>query len=153
MDDTKVIELRKCPLCGGEAEIKTERHTPFMCKYGRCKQCGATGMTDDSYYGARIAWNTMDVEPAGALARGLSTHVNYQTYIESDEWQQKAAAAKARVGFRCQVCNRHQDDEVLDAHHRTYERLGNEEPEDITILCRTCHDLFERHKRLTKNAG
>lgn len=32
----------------------------------------------------------------------------------------------------------------------TYERLGQEWIEDITILCRDCHELFERQKRLAK---
>jgi hypothetical protein len=35
------------------------------------------------------------------------------------------------------VCN---SDKQLDAHHRTYERIFNEEPGDLTVLCRKCHD-------------
>jgi 5-methylcytosine-specific restriction endonuclease McrA len=38
----------------------------------------------------------------------------------------------------------------LDVHHRTYERFGHEDVDDLTVLCRTCHDLF--HARLPKRA-
>lgn len=72
---------------------------------------------------------------------------HYQKYIESKEWQTKAEEAKARVGNRCQVCNRSRAEVQLDAHHRTYERLGKELPEDITVLCRDCHQLYEDEKK------
>jgi len=61
---------------------------------------------------------------------------NYDDYIASKPWKDKAEAAKARVGYRCQTCN---EKVSLNAHHRTYERLGNELPEDITVLCADCH--------------
>ena len=72
--------------------------------------------------------------------------VTYAAYIRSAAWRAKAYAAKQRVGWRCQVCNRHHSQIGLDAHHRTYERLGREFPEDITVLCRDCHELFEQHR-------
>lgn len=69
----------------------------------------------------------------------------YHDYLKSERWSYTARAAKRRVGYKCQVCN--SSDETLDAHHRTYERLGDERDEDITVLCRTCHGLFHAHKR------
>lgn len=69
----------------------------------------------------------------------------YYDYILSEEWKEKADDAKRRAKFRCQVCNRGPSDGIrLNAHHRTYDRLGHEEPEDITVLCETCHELFSR---------
>ena len=79
-----------------------------------------------------------------------STEISYAEYIQSEAWVRKAEEAKRRAGHRCQICNRHQDDVLIDAHHRTYERLGNERPEDIPVLCRECHDLFSRHAKLAK---
>jgi hypothetical protein len=64
----------------------------------------------------------------------------YYAYIKSSAWKARADAAKARAGHRCQVCN---EGGQLDAHHRTYERLGCELETDITVLCRECHRLFE----------
>ena len=77
--------------------------------------------------------------------------IDYYKYIESLEWKTKADAAKERAGHRCQICNRPSIEITLDAHHRTYERLGNELPEDITVLCRNCHELYESNKKLNGN--
>lgn len=79
---------------------------------------------------------------------GKTQRVDYYAYIQSDGWRQKANQAKTRAGHRCQVCNRSGSEVQLDAHHRTYERLGNEIPEDITVLCRDCHSLYEANKKL-----
>lgn len=39
---------------------------------------------------------------------------------------------------------------TLDVHHRTYERLGNESPDDLTVLCRDCHKLFSQNGKLSR---
>jgi RNA polymerase-binding transcription factor DksA len=72
--------------------------------------------------------------------------VNYKAYIRSRAWKKKAEAAKVRVGNRCQLCNRPRSEVQLEAHHRTYERLGHELPGDITVLCRDCHQAHEGSK-------
>jgi phosphoserine aminotransferase len=69
--------------------------------------------------------------------------VNYSEYIQSSAWKRKADAAKKRAGYRCQVCN---GKKRLEAHHRTYDNLGHEKPEDITVLCHDCHELFSRSR-------
>lgn len=76
--------------------------------------------------------------------------VNYYKYIRSPEWKKKAEEAKAKSGNRCQVCNKSRAEAQLDAHHRTYERLGHERPEDITVLCRSCHELYEKEGKVPK---
>ena len=63
----------------------------------------------------------------------------YQDYLKSDAWKLKAEDAKLRAGNRCQVCY---SADRLEVHHRTYTRLGNEEPMDLTVLCHPCHALF-----------
>ena len=68
--------------------------------------------------------------------------MSYAEYIHSDAWKAKADAAKERAGYRCQVCN---GTDRLEAHHRTYERMGYESPEDITVLCHNCHGLYSRY--------
>lgn len=77
--------------------------------------------------------------------------IDYYEYIKSPEWKLKADAAKERAGYRCQICNRPNTEISLNAHHRTYERLGNETPEDITVLCRDCHELYELNRKSKKN--
>src|SRR3990167_10307847 len=77
---------------------------------------------------------------------------DYQKYIHSPEWIERAKKAKARALWRCQLCNAPQGDVtpdgavMLNAHHRTYIRLGYERPEDIIVLCQKCHRKF--HKEL-----
>jgi hypothetical protein len=73
---------------------------------------------------------------------------DYHQYIQSAEWRAKADAAKERAGSRCQVCN--SPKRPLDAHHRTYERLGEELPEDIIVLCRKCRGLFHENGKLAR---
>lgn len=71
---------------------------------------------------------------------------NYKKYLRSAEWKKKAEAAKVRAGNRCQTCNRPRSEVQLEAHHRTYERIGRELPGDITVLCRSCHQSVEESK-------
>lgn len=72
--------------------------------------------------------------------------VKYRAYLQSKEWKAKAEAAKIRAGNRCQGCNRPRSEVQLEAHHRTYERIGKERPGDITVLCRDCHQSIEVSK-------
>jgi 5-methylcytosine-specific restriction endonuclease McrA len=69
---------------------------------------------------------------------------SYRAYIQSREWATRRRLAIARARCRCQVCN---SPDWLEVHHRTYERLGCEDPEDLTVLCRDCHGLFHEVKR------
>ena len=64
--------------------------------------------------------------------------VNYHDYLLSPEWQARKVQALEAAGHRCQVCN---SLDMLEVHHRTYERIGREEPGDLTVLCAICHGL------------
>lgn len=87
---------------------------------------------------------------SGKHLRETNHKIDYYEYIKSQEWREKAEEAKARAGNRCQVCNRSRAEVQLDAHHRTYDRLGNERPEDITVLCRDCHQIYEDKKKTSR---
>lgn len=65
--------------------------------------------------------------------------MDYAEYLASDDWYQRAKEAKERAGWRCAVCN---SKSPVEAHHRTYQRLGCERNSDIVVLCRRCHKLF-----------
>jgi len=64
---------------------------------------------------------------------------NYHDYLMSTPWKNKSESAKRRASNRCQLCNRPNN---LQTHHRTYERLGNEDDGDLIVLCRECHKKF-----------
>jgi hypothetical protein len=67
----------------------------------------------------------------------------YEQYLKTPAWANKREQALERDGHRCRVCN---TSEHLHVHHRTYTRRGNEDLNDLTTLCETCHESF--HKRV-----
>ena len=80
------------------------------------------------------------------------THVeqrqdDYRAYLRSPEWQELRKAALKRAGGRCQVCN---NPERLEVHHRTYERIFEETLDDLTVLCRRCHETHHVRRRRKK---
>ena len=76
---------------------------------------------------------------------------NYKMYLLSSEWKRKADMAKISAGYRCQVCNSEDNGQIhLQAHHRTYARVGHELPHDITVLCARCHKYASRFVRIPK---
>lgn len=76
--------------------------------------------------------------------------INYHEYIKSQEWHEKSDEIKQQRGYRCQLCNVSGFASSLHAHHKTYERLGEEHPEDITILCTDCHRIFHENKKVNE---
>lgn len=67
--------------------------------------------------------------------------MNYSAYLRSDAWQERRKAALKRAGNRCTLCAATDN---LQVHHNSYKNLGNELPEDLTVLCDSCH---ERHSK------
>lgn len=86
--------------------------------------------------------------PAGNPTQSQRS-AEYEAYLRSPQWQDLRIEALRRAGHRCQVCNR---SKRLDVHHRTYERFGNELLDDLTVLCRDCHELFHGSGRSTVRA-
>ena len=70
--------------------------------------------------------------------------VEHQKYLRSPEWRLKRLEALENAKDRCQVCN---SPFHLDVHHRTYENWGNENAKDLTVLCRSCHTMYENRRR------
>lgn len=66
----------------------------------------------------------------------------HKAYIASAAWQTKRWERFILDRFACQGCGA--EDWPLDCHHLTYERLGQEEMDDLVTLCRNCHDLVEK---------
>ncbi len=64
----------------------------------------------------------------------------YRSYMNSIDWTIKKRRAFSFHGKECQRCHSR---ESLVVHHKTYERLGNEDVKtDLAILCEACHDLY-----------
>lgn len=69
----------------------------------------------------------------------------YAEYLLTEHWQKTRLEALERASHRCQVCN---SPTALNTHHRTYERRGHELPEDLIVLCQSCHQLFHDNGKL-----
>ena len=65
----------------------------------------------------------------------------YSDYLLTDHWLSMRKAALYRAGGRCQLCGRQ---ERLQVHHNSYENLGHELPEDLVVLCQSCHEKFHK---------
>ena len=63
---------------------------------------------------------------------------SYAAYLRSDHWREVKANHPAT---RCWGCG---SDGRCELHHRTYKRLGAERPEDLLLLCPTCHSEAHR---------
>jgi hypothetical protein len=66
----------------------------------------------------------------------------YEAYIVSEAWRAKSNECKQSAGYKCQNCGGRAE----DTHHKTYERLFNELPDDLEALCHYCHSVI-RHGR------
>jgi hypothetical protein len=64
---------------------------------------------------------------------------------DPQHWHDVRREALVRDCWRCVACNA---PEPLEVHHRTYQRWGREEVEDVYTLCRDCHAAFHEGRRL-----
>lgn len=61
----------------------------------------------------------------------------YQNYLLSNEWAQLKIDIYEARGRKCEQCG---NTRQLHIHHLTYKNIYNEEPEDLIILCKPCHE-------------
>ena len=64
----------------------------------------------------------------------------YHEYLQSNDWKQLRQLKLFEAKGRCQLCN--SPKKPLNVHHRTYDRVFNELPEDLIVLCEQCHKKF-----------
>jgi hypothetical protein len=61
----------------------------------------------------------------------------YHQHVSSAQWKFLKRTIIEQRGNRCERCL--QDSASLALHHVHYRSLGNEQPEDVELLCRECH--------------
>ena len=124
-----------CPFCRSGLN-----HISDVCQYDNPESTIVSFLCENNHQ-----WSLAIQEVDGLITLLIVMHrleVDYKEYLASDDWKNKADAAKESADYRCQLCNKHKNEAVLHAHHRTYERLGAERPGDITVLCADCHAKF-----------
>ena len=62
--------------------------------------------------------------------------LDYADYLLTDHWLSVRQAALKRSGGQCQLCR---SQTRLEVHHNTYDNFGNEQAEDLIVLCHDCH--------------
>jgi len=72
--------------------------------------------------------------------RGDAEH---RRYLDSPGWKARSRRAILEAGESCQQCGA---TGTLQVHHLTYERVGQELPEDLLVLCISCHNAI--HARM-----
>lgn len=64
-------------------------------------------------------------------------------------WFAKRKEIISQRGSKCEICG---STKKIHVHHKTYARMGNEKPEDLQVVCASCHS--EIHGRdLTQYKG
>lgn len=63
--------------------------------------------------------------------------VDYDAYMQSDEWKSIREARLKKDNYRCHLCG---GTDNLVVHHLTYDRLGREKLSDLITLCSACHE-------------
>lgn len=67
----------------------------------------------------------------------------YEDYLKTYHWEKVRNDRIKYDNEKCIVCGLSNN---LQVHHRTYERLGHEDPGDVVTLCRVCHERIESIK-------
>jgi 5-methylcytosine-specific restriction endonuclease McrA len=78
----------------------------------------------------------------------MSKKNKYKDYLKSDEWADIRAVVIEIHGSICQSCL--EKTRYPQIHHLTYKNLYNEEPEDLTLLCKKCHEKTHGIKKRIK---
>lgn len=63
---------------------------------------------------------------------------DYESYIASDTWRERARRIRERDDHRCQICGA--SDVPLEVHHLSYDRLYHERDDDLMTVCHECHE-------------
>jgi len=124
-----------CEGCGVPMPVKSR--TELANRKGKrrkyLRECDGCSGRDVARAEAMERW-----EDSVARARELRT-MRYSEYLLTEEWLQKRNQKLKQAGFKCQICN---TGGLLNVHHRTYDRRGDEWMSDLTVLCRPCHAKF-----------
>ena len=61
---------------------------------------------------------------------------NWGNYLSCAHWKEVRIRKIIATGEKCELCG---SKNRLHVHHLRYDRLFHEEPEDLQVLCVTCH--------------
>jgi 5-methylcytosine-specific restriction endonuclease McrA len=88
---------------------------------------------------ARAIWSLRFTERPASRRCPLDYDA-YRRYLRSGHWRRLRARVRSRARDRCERCGAERGrGVVVEVHHLTYERLGQERDGDLQLLCQSCH--------------
>ncbi len=129
------LKLKLCPSCGQRKKIGGSKRRCKACRRAdpsnvrptesppKCKQPKATRPPGQQKQSLRPP----------RPPRGL----RYADYLQTEWWKWRRQRTLKLAGYQCQRCARKG---LLQVHHKTYERLGNERDADLEAVCGFCHE-------------
>jgi 5-methylcytosine-specific restriction endonuclease McrA len=72
----------------------------------------------------------------------------YTEYLKTAHWKVMSSWARQCAHYRCETCG---SQKKLHVHHNTYDRLGEESLQDLTVLCEACHQ--KRHGKVNTESA
>lgn len=69
---------------------------------------------------------------------------SYNAYLASSAWRAVRSRFKEQRPWLCYACG---DEDGLQLHHTTYERVGEEKLDDLKPLCAKCHAMVHELER------
>lgn len=70
----------------------------------------------------------------------------YIAYLKSPRWKKFRQDILKFRAYRCQDCLTLGSSYTLQVHHLHYDTLGHESPDDVLLLCSTCHEKADRER-------
>lgn len=126
----------QCPECGAALSAR-------LSKAGAA-ELFATGIQEGKWNDGlalyhSVEWNRLSrpiIDRMNAERR-TAWWSDYQAYLNCNQWKDRASDALKRAGYVCERCKRRK---AVHVHHLSYDRAGDEPPEDLQALCFECHD-------------
>jgi len=78
----------------------------------------------------------------------------YEDYLNSESWKNKRKQRLLISNNRCSVCG--SNGSGIQVHHLTYERIFNEDMQDLLPLCKYDHEIAEKlvdQRRLSRHGN
>lgn len=78
--------------------------------------------------------------------------IDRRKYYTTGEWKERRAKCLEYAKHQCQIL--HCENRATIAHHLNYDNFGEEAPQDLQAVCRSCHDkIHERDERQPESSA
>jgi len=86
---------------------------------------------------SKVDTSTIDYETYEIFLKGIGVSVEDKAkHLKSNYWKNLKKVVRFRADNKCEICG---SKKQLELHHLHYRTLTKENPEDVILLCRDCH--------------